>query len=509
MASNPFTKLFAKATPVRQAAPSTSYKAKGLAIPGNPSMAEAGTSQQAITREVVPVLSTPFQRVQEYAKMENDAAVNVSMRVAKTPILGAEFFMEPFSDNELDLEISEFIWANLAEGMSSPFLHSLQDILRFYEDGYSVLEKVYEKRNWAPRKIRSGANTKEHIMLKKLGVRPASTIKEIIYDKNGGPVSITQNVIAPDGNTSEKSIKIDQLMIFTHGRIGGDLTGKSLLRTAYPHWYYKNHMYKIDAVQKERHSLGVPKGKLLPGWTNKDREILRSLLRNIRANEEAFIIETPNVEVTFAELSGNLVNVLDSAVHHNGMILMNVLAQFLAMGTSSGSGGGRATAGTSSDIFMKSLKYVANMICQEINMYLIPELVVWNYPTNNFPKLNVRNIGETKDLQMWASGISNLFAQGAITPTVETEQWVRKGIDAPQFIGTWSDPNVAAANAANSNANGANGNGNNNGNSAADAKAAIDAAGGAGNAAGGNGNNGKGDVKGGSGFVGKSPSSAN
>src|SRR5262245_65877490 len=52
---------------------------------------ELGSSQPTLIREVVPELSTQFQRSQVYARMQHDAGVDASLRVLKTPILGAEF----------------------------------------------------------------------------------------------------------------------------------------------------------------------------------------------------------------------------------------------------------------------------------------------------------------------------------------------------------------------------------------------------------------------------------
>ena len=86
---------------------------------------------------------------------------------------------------------------------------------------------------------------------------------------------------------------------------------------------------------------------------------------------------------------------------------------------------------TQSDLFMKSLKYVANYIADQINLYMIPELVVWNYPTKNFPQLAVRNLGETRDLAAACSALGNLFAQEILTPDMATEQHVRKMFDIP------------------------------------------------------------------------------
>lgn len=451
----------AKPVPARQAAKGTSYTATGLAQtsggpPVNPpNYNEDGSSRPVRILDIVPELTSPYQRTVTYTRMMYDSSVDVSVRAVKTPVLGAEFFMEPYSSNPIDTMIAQFVNDNLFGGMTAPFSNSLEDILAFFEDGYSVIDKVYEDREWNPGT--PNANARIYTMLKKLAPRPAPTIKQIDYDDNGGPVSITQSAIKADNSIEEVVIDISKCMVFTFNRKGGDLTGKSILRTAYPHWYYKTHFYKIDAIQKERHSLGVPHGKLMPGHSPRDREILRQMLRNIRSNEESFILTTPTVEVEFAEVKGNLVNVLESAVHHNAMILMNVMAQFLTLGVQAGgnsnAGGGRATAGSQVDMFMKSLRYVANYIADVINMYLIPELVVWNFPTNNFPKLKVRNIGETRDLQMLAAAIANLLAQGAITPDDPFEAWVRQTFDMPAQDPTTSRQSPSQQQQQNSNQN--------------------------------------------------------
>lgn len=439
--------------PARKASKGVTMQASGMINPTPSELDnESGSSQPIRVREVVPELSTPFSRQQIYARMMNDASVDVSMRVYKTPVLGAEYFVEPYSDDPLDLEIAEFCTDNLMGGMASPFLNSLEDILHMYEDGYAVLEKVYERREWSPK--RAAANTRQFVMLKKLGVRPAATIKEIVYDDNGGPETLIQNAIRQDGTVEEVELEIAKALIFTFNRQGGDLTGKSLLRTAYSHWYYKTHMYKIDAIQKERFSLGVIKGRLLPGYKPADKPVLRQLLRNFRTNEESFMLLTPNVEVDIEFPPGTPVDVIGSANHHNTMILLNVLAQFIGLGATT-EGGGRATAGTGADMMMKSLRYVANQIVQQINMYLIPELVVWNFPTTRFPQLQVRNIGETRDLQMFAAAIANLYGQDALTKgDTATENWLRKIFDAPAIAESAIAEQAAPVPATNGNGSG-------------------------------------------------------
>lgn len=415
--------------------PGTTLKSSTTAVASANIGGELGSSQPVIIRDVVPQLASAYQRLQTYTRMMQDAGVDVSIRAAKMPVLGAEFFVDPYSPDPQDVLVAEFINNNLFGGMNAPFLNSLEDILHMYEDGYAVVEKVHELRPWTS--SGKGANTKQYTMLKKLSVRPPSTISTIDYDDNGGPLQITQKAIRADKSTEDTVIDISKLVIFSLNKNGGDLTGKSLLRTAYSHWYYKTHLYKIDAIQKERHSLGVPKGKLGPGYTSADKTSLRQLLTNLRSNDEAFMILTPNIDVEFASLEGQLVNVLESAVHHNSMILLNVLAQFLALGLES-SGGGRATAGAQTDIFMKSLRYVAQLICDMINMYVIPELVIWNFNTTNFPVMRVRNLGEARDLQMLAAALSRLIHEGALIMDEPTQAWVRRTFDMPA-----ADPTTA------------------------------------------------------------------
>lgn len=176
--------------------------------------------------------------------------------------------------------------------------------------------------------------------------------------------------------------------------------------------------------------MGFPVVDLPPGYTEPDKAAAYELVRNIRTNERAGAVLPPGWLLHFLELPGQPVDVLRSIEHHNGMIMLNTMTQFLLLGLE-GTGGGRATSGALQDMFTKSLRHVGNSICDLTNLYCIPKLVGYNFDSDKFPRLQVRNIGETKDLQQWAAGISNLVAQNVLTPDIELEQWARKIVDAP------------------------------------------------------------------------------
>lgn len=417
-------------TPSRQVT-GTSYSATGAPNVKPPDYSEIGSAQQGKLIELVPELANRTLAVRTYDRMlRDDASVKVSLRAGKAPVLGGDYFIEAFNETPENAAIKEFVEFNIFHGPNQPFLLVMEDVLRMFDYGFSVLEPVWELREWAPKKTAAGANRRQYTCLRKLAPRPAPSIIQFNYDKNGGPLNVEQNAVDDKGKTNKVTIPIEKLIVFTFDKHGGNLEGESILRSAYKHWFYKDTLYKIDAIQKERHGIGVPDIELPPGYSVNDKNMAHELGRNLRTNEFAYIVRPPGLTVGFAELKGQLVDALMSANHHDNMIMKNVMVQFLNMGIES-SGGGRATGASAMDMFLKSMRYIANMICEVFNLYLIPNLVAYNFPTDQFPRMQVRNIGEVKDLQMWATAMANLVDKNILTMDDESEQFVRKLVDWP------------------------------------------------------------------------------
>lgn len=420
----------------RETGTSYSTKDKGAIPVDQGALIEQGSGRTPALRDVVPALANRTQALKTYDLMaSNDAACDVSLRAGKMPIVGADFFVEPWDSKPENRVIQEFVDFNILCSQTSPFLNVLNDLLRMMEHGFEVGEKVFEEREWASS---GGANRRVYTMLRKIAPRLATTIKDFEYDDNGGPVGVIHNAIRADGKPEEVKIPVSKLIIGTHNKRGGNLEGKSLFRTAYKHWYFKDQLYKIDGIQKERHGMGYPIVELPPTANTADIQSALTLVNNIRTNEKAGAVLPAGWVLRFADMPGQPVDVMRSIEHHNGMIMMNVMVQFLLMGISEG--GGRATAGSHQDMFTKSLRYMANLICDMFNLFVIPQLVAYNFATDQFPQLKVRNIGETKDLQQWASALANLAAQNLITLDIETENWVRSKIDSPLKLGTRQTP---------------------------------------------------------------------
>lgn len=416
----------------------TSYKSQGQTdIQLSPSdYTEAGSAARTNLFETVPELISRNLAQQTYTKMwRNSVSTRIGIRAAESPVVGGDYYIEPHSQDPLDLAVAEFVGFNLFEASTIPFKRTIRGICNgMYKSGSKILEEVWELREWAPTKTSSSANRKQYTVLKKLAARPSETIKEIQYDANGGPLAVVQNAIdLTNSSTREVTLPISKVVIFPFEEDDGDLLGNSILRPAFLHYTFLDALYKIDGIQKERHGIGIPDIKLHAGYTEADKKLAHVIGRNLRTNERAYVVTNDRFDVGFVELKGHqLVDALKSAEYHDTMILKSIMVQFLNMGINEAGGGGRATGATALDMFLKSMRYVGESICDGINAYTIPRIVAYNFDTDNFPKLKVRNIGETKDLQMWASAMANLVGRGAIEVDESTENWIRAQVDMPK-----------------------------------------------------------------------------
>ena len=365
------------------------------------------------------------KRILIYDEMRrSDGVVRAALRIIKAPLLAAEWYVEPAEDSEEGREVAKFVWAAL-NGMSRTFIQVLWEALLCVDYGYYPFEKVFKLAKWRPEKDR--ARERDVVVWKKWAPRHPLNTTGWVFDAKGGIDAIKQNR-KPDG-WEEVPIPVRDLLIFTLDEEGGNPEGISLLRSAYPHWYYRKNLYRIDAIQKERHGIGIPQVELPPNATTADKTFAKNMVENLRTNEKAGVVKPYGWVIDFIEPKGQQVNVLDSAKHHGVMVLMNMLAAFEALGTQES--GSRAVGSVQEDIFVKSTHYVADLLRGVINKWAIPQLVEYNFNGARYPELKVRRLGDTADMRALSITIRNLVESGAFTPDGDTEEWLRRYLDFP------------------------------------------------------------------------------
>jgi hypothetical protein len=347
-----------------------------------------------------------------YDMKRADGTIRGALRLMKTPVLAARWFVEPASESTLDMNIAKFVETNLFEKLNMPWHRVLEDALLMCEYGYMPLEKVFDwDYEGDPRKL----------ILKKLAPRHPLDIQEWEFDPNGGPNGLIMDATEANG-FNQVYIPIEKMVVFTLEQEAGDLRGISILRSAYKHYFYKDTLYKIDAIQKERHGIGVPVIKLPMGFSATDRALADDLGRNLRTNERAHITIPANWEVLFAKLEGQPVDCLPSIVHHNDQIMQNIIAPFY-----------RDTNAKEDamNMFYKGTRYIAATIADTFNRYVIKQLVDFNFARGKYPILRARRIGENEDLRTWSFAFRNLVGAGAIQPDDELEAFLRIELDLP------------------------------------------------------------------------------
>jgi hypothetical protein len=354
------------------------------------------------------------QGTAEYYRMKRiSGIVRGALRTFKTPVLAARWFVAPGDDSTRSKNAAEFVQKNLFDDLNVTWQRLLEDVLLCADYGYFIVEKVYAFD------AQSGK-----VKLAKLAPRHPADIQEIVYDQHGGPAGIKMDPPSTDPLAMPIIIPISRLAIFSLEAEGGDLRGISVLRSAYMHYTYIQTLYKIDAIQKERHSIGVPIIKLPPGWSREDREVAENLGRNLRTNERAHVTLPPNWELVFAELNSRPVDCLPSIEHHNKMILVNVLAPFL--GNDSGN------AETNLQLFYKGVRYLANTIADTFNRHIIRELVDLNWARiTAYPQLRIRRIGEEEDMRTLSFTLRNHVGANLVRPDDTLEAFLREQLDLP------------------------------------------------------------------------------
>src|SRR5262245_24751720 len=174
--------------------------------------------------------------LKKYDEMRrSDSSCKQLLKLVKTPILGARWYMEPASRDKQDKDVAKFVWDCLTKYQSYSFYQMLTEILLMLDFGYYAFEKVFARTT-----LDTGGSK---IIWKKLSPVHPLDVEEWVYDANGGPNGLW--VTDDRAPTQRVFIEIDKLLCFTHEMEAGDREGVSLLRPAYKHWYYKDNLYKI------------------------------------------------------------------------------------------------------------------------------------------------------------------------------------------------------------------------------------------------------------------------
>ncbi len=352
-----------------------------------------------------------------YDKMrKSDGTVRAAMSVTQLPIRRASWIIKTASEDDKDIEVRDFVDRALFDEMSITWDDFLRQALLMLPFGVMTFEKVFAIRE---------LDKKKYIIWKKFAPRLPKSIT--LWETKEGKAGIQQ--LTSNGHSA--SIPIEKLLIFVNEIEGENWWGTSLLRASYKHWYIKSNLERIDSVAHERQGLGVPFVKLPDSHTAADITKAKAILKNLRANDQGYLLEPDGLAVEFKDMKANTTrDPHKSIAYHNREIVLSVLAQFLDLG-SNGSGS-RALSEDHTNLFLQSLEAIANNIKNVINKYAIKELVDLNFDNVEvYPELDYAGISRT-DAEKLSTAYQRFAQSGGIRPIESDDQHIRGLLGLPE-----------------------------------------------------------------------------
>jgi hypothetical protein len=379
----------------------------------------------------------------------SDGQVHALINVLMLPILQARWRVEPGSDDAQDVAIAQMVQDNLFGGMQQTWMEHLEFVLlQYFRDGFAVEEKVfgyadggatvhYQSRDADGRLVtlshQAPASAARRVVLLKLAPRKSSTIYRWYPNEHGDLDRIQQRVWRnnPDGVGGMYVFPVlpaDKVVVYSHQREGQNFQGVSVLRAAYKHWYYKDQLYRIDAIAAERGAVGLPVWGEPQNVQKADRDRAAKAAASLHAYEQGYLMRPFGWE--FELMMPPRFRDLSKAIdHHDLLIARSVLAQFLNLDK----GGSYALSRDVSAFFLAALYANAQYICDVHNRDIVRPLVDFNWRgVRRYPKLTVSEL-DRRDAERWSVGLARLFMAGAVTPTPDTENAIRAQLGLPDL----------------------------------------------------------------------------
>lgn len=345
--------------------------------------------------------------------------------MCKLRIKGATWRIEPASDDPQDVAIADFCTAALLDddAMSTTWTQVLETALLKLDFGSSALEKVW--------------TVDEHgaLRLRKLAPRLPKTFYQWFEDPQTGDLATLRQYAPKNGNWQFLNIPREKLSLHIRQREGNNWFGISLLRAAYPHWWYIKQLYRIAAVSADREHQGIPIARLTEHYkaTSAPLDKIEETLAGLRSYERAYLVQPHGVEYDWlvSKSTGERMQGLMLLIeHHNLMISRSVLQSFSAQGEQRH--GSFGAAAVTYDVFQDAELGTAADLCGELTREVIKPLCEFNFDMTGrkTPKLVANDLGKVDTGALADSG-AKLATAKILTMDDELEDYYRRLLGAP------------------------------------------------------------------------------
>ncbi|MBR1859926.1 MAG: hypothetical protein IJ797_10570, partial [Selenomonadaceae bacterium] len=281
----------------------------------------------------------------------------------------------------------------------------------------------------------------------KLPIRSQESFYQWEYDDSDNLIGFTQ---IPAPSFKLITIPIDKLILFRTESRKDNPEGKSILRNAYRSWYFKKRIQEIEGIGIERDLAGFPVLTAPQGvdiWSTTDPD-MQSLLaacnqfvQNIRRDSMEGLTLPEGWKLELLS-TGSRRQFDTSAIieRYDTRMAMTVLADFVFLGHQNA--GSWALSSDKTELFAMAIGAFLDIICETFNRKAIPQLIDINGSAfdgiSDYPRLIHGDI-ETNDLDKLGNFFEKMTGIGAITPTSDDEDYLRRQAGLPDRVEDFND----------------------------------------------------------------------
>jgi len=358
-------------------------------------------------------------------EMRRDEQVKAALTFKKQAVIAAGWQVDPpegaEKNGEID-EVTQFVRDNLSR-MEGSFERTLLEVLTALDYGFSIGERVYEKRE-------------DRVWLKALKVRRPHTF-EFAQDAFGNVTGLRQQ---------NRELPVEKFVVYSYDYEFSNPYGRTDLEACYRAWWTKRNAYMWMAMLLER--LGIPPIFVLYNpndYGNPERQVLQRILQNLQAGTVG-LFPRPNedsAEFFSPELAGQVSSVFLPAMEKFDQDISRGLLMPGLMGmTADAKQGSLARSRVHFDVFMLVLERIRAEVQERVMQeQVINPLVELNFGAldeDKLPRFKFLPITDEKTAELLDKWIA-LVSGKVVLPTDEDERFIRQAMEFPEF-----DPDAAA-----------------------------------------------------------------
>lgn len=357
----------------------------------------------------------------------SDSQIKMCLNAVKNPIRSATWEFDPVDvDNPEEVEIAEFVDYVLKHCMEKSWDKFISEALTCVDFGHSVFEITNKLVTGDPK-------YGDFIGISDLGFRSPKTIERWNLDpKTDKLFSILQLAFGDTARNIE--IPGNFLVVFSIDREGSNYEGISMLRCCYGPWFRKDLYLKLNAIGIEKFAIPTPVAEIPQGAQGTDQyDALIEALVGFTQHESQYLTYPEGWKVNLVTNVYDPQKVDHSVEMEDTRIIKGFLANFLNLGMTQSAAGSRSLGEDLREFFLAGIQFIADEIASEINLTLVPMIVMQNYgPRAKYPKCKSRGISDAVG-QEFGNMMKALADAQYITPDDPLEDHLRKRLKLPDM----------------------------------------------------------------------------